>query len=142
MREGIFAGLPETGQRFALLNDRNDKRGLELLPRERVLPLQGCSVSAPPESPDIPELCQWVVDAGLKPCRETKPALKWVASSALERELSGTSARRVGHGAESAAPGEEPVGSAAASSAVRGLMFIFLAAVERTRLCADWDAIV
>lgn len=64
-----------------------------------------------------------------------------VAFSALEQELSGASVRCVGHGAESAAPGEEPVGSAAASSAVQGLMFLFLAAIERMRLCADWDTI-
>lgn len=50
--------------------------------------------------------------------------------------------QRVGHGAESARPGGEPVGSAVTSSTVRGLMFIVLAVIERMRLCADWDTIV
>lgn len=74
---GVFAGLPEPRQSFALRNEINDKRGLKLLQRAHAWPLQGYGVSAPPESPGTPERCRWMGGAGWKPSRETEPTLKW-----------------------------------------------------------------
>lgn len=67
------------------------------------------------------------VDSGckLETVQGNKANSQIVAPSAFGQELSGTSARRVGHGAESADPGGEPVGSAATSSAARAVTFGF-----------------